>query len=357
MAVSAQYSVTIRVELDARQEPLGKLTAAIAEAGGQLQGVDLVPGAGAGGQTGARVHDRRPGPRALGEDPAGDRLDPRRPRPRLRRPHDADAPRRQDRHAQQVPAENPRRPLDGLHARRRPRLHGHPPRPRQGLRVHDQEEHGRGRLRRQRRARARQHRPRGGDAGDGGQVHAVQRVRRGRRLPDLPRHPGRRRDRQGGRADGADLRRHQPRGHLRPALLRDRGPAEGVARHPRLPRRPARHRGGDDGGAVQRAEDHRQADRGAAGAGGRPRRRRGSGDEDDARLRDHPDRRLRPQGRALDRARGLRVGRDERGQALVRGELEPGADPGPARRRDRGHGPLRRPLRPRDHPSPSRWAR
>ena len=50
MAVSAQYSVTIRVELDARQEPLGKLTASIAEAGGQLQGVDLVPGAGPEGK-------------------------------------------------------------------------------------------------------------------------------------------------------------------------------------------------------------------------------------------------------------------------------------------------------------------
>ena len=50
MAVSAQYSVAIRVELDARQEPLGKLTAAIAEAGGQLQGVDLVPGAGGEGK-------------------------------------------------------------------------------------------------------------------------------------------------------------------------------------------------------------------------------------------------------------------------------------------------------------------
>ena len=46
----AQYSVTIRVELDARKEPLGKLTAAIADAGGQLQGVDLVPGAGAEGK-------------------------------------------------------------------------------------------------------------------------------------------------------------------------------------------------------------------------------------------------------------------------------------------------------------------
>ena len=50
MPAQAQYSVTIRVELDARQEPLGKLTAAIAECGGQLQGVDLVPGAGAEGK-------------------------------------------------------------------------------------------------------------------------------------------------------------------------------------------------------------------------------------------------------------------------------------------------------------------
>jgi malate dehydrogenase (oxaloacetate-decarboxylating) len=49
-SVSPQFSVTVRVELDARQEPLGKLTAAIAESGGQLQGVDLVPGAGSEGK-------------------------------------------------------------------------------------------------------------------------------------------------------------------------------------------------------------------------------------------------------------------------------------------------------------------
>ena len=49
-SVSAQFSVTVRVELDARQEPLGKLTAGIAEAGGALQGVDLVPGAGTEGK-------------------------------------------------------------------------------------------------------------------------------------------------------------------------------------------------------------------------------------------------------------------------------------------------------------------
>ncbi|HSI79270.1 MAG TPA: NAD-dependent malic enzyme [Solirubrobacterales bacterium] len=46
----AQFSVTVRVELDARQEPLGKITGRIAECGGVLQGVDLVPGAGSEGR-------------------------------------------------------------------------------------------------------------------------------------------------------------------------------------------------------------------------------------------------------------------------------------------------------------------
>src|SRR5215216_863813 len=50
MAASAQYSVTVRVELDARQEPLGRITAQIAEAGGALQSVDLIPGAGPEGK-------------------------------------------------------------------------------------------------------------------------------------------------------------------------------------------------------------------------------------------------------------------------------------------------------------------
>ena len=43
------------------------------------------------------------------------------------------------------------------------------------------------------------------------------------------------------------LRRHQPGGHLRAPLLRNRGAAEGGAGHPRLPRRPARHRRGGAG--------------------------------------------------------------------------------------------------------------
>ena len=42
--------------------------------------------------------------------------------------------------------------------------------------------------------------------------------------------------------DRAGVRRHQPRGHLGAALLRDRAAPARVARHPGLPRRPARHR-------------------------------------------------------------------------------------------------------------------
>ena len=72
------------------------------------------------------------------------------------------------------------------------------------------------------------------------------------------------------------LRRHQPRGHLRAALLRDRAAAARVARHPRLPRRPARHGDRRARRAAQRAARRRQAAR------GRPRRhdrlrRRGNG--------------------------------------------------------------------------------
>ena len=49
------------------------------------------------------------------------------------------------------------------------------------------------------------------------------------------------------------LRRHQPRGHLGAAVLRDRAAAACRARHPRLPRRPARHRDRGPGGAPERA--------------------------------------------------------------------------------------------------------
>ena len=227
---------------------------------------------GGGGRSGRgrreRQHQRHRGgrgqPRALGQDPRGDRGDRRRRGGGHDRPHLPAARGRQDRTAQQALAEDARRSLDGVHAGGGARVHRDPRRPRQGGAVHDQAQHRGGRLRRHRGARPGRHRPGGGDAGDGGQGVPVQGVRGRRRLPDLPRHQGPRRDRAHGEADGPRLRGDQPRGHLRAALLRDRGAPPAGARHPRVPRRPARHRGGGDGRAAERREAHRPAPGGPA---------------------------------------------------------------------------------------------
>ena len=40
--VSPQFSVTVRVELDARQEPLGELTSKIAECGGAGRAAEVL---------------------------------------------------------------------------------------------------------------------------------------------------------------------------------------------------------------------------------------------------------------------------------------------------------------------------
>ena len=184
MAASAQY-VTVRVELDARKEPLGKLTAQIAEAGGALQSVDLIPGA---GPEGKRVREFT---------------------------IDANSPE----HWEQI--------LRSIGSTRGAKVLGFTD---QTFEMHKKgkiEQHNKYLLktrddlsmaytsgwrgsastsrrisreafdftikantvavfRRLRRARPGRHRPRGGDAGDGGQGDAVQGVRRGRRLPDLP---------------------------------------------------------------------------------------------------------------------------------------------------------------------------
>ena len=76
---------------------------------------------------------------------------------------------------------------------------------------------------------------------------------------------------------------HQPRGHLGAAVLRDRVPAAGRARHPGVPRRPARDRGGRAGGAAQRADVDRAADRRHPGRDRGAGRRRRGGDRHPAR--------------------------------------------------------------------------
>ena len=102
------------------------------------------------------------------------------------------------------------------------RLPGDPREPRERVGADHQAQHGRGRVGRHRGARARRHRPRRGDAGHGGQGAALQGVRGSRRVPAVPGHQGRRRDRPHRQGRRAGLRRHQPRGHLCAALLRDR---------------------------------------------------------------------------------------------------------------------------------------
>ena len=134
-----------------------------------------------------------------------------------------------------------------------------------GPRAHHQEEHGGHRHRRHRGARPGRHRPGRRAAGHGGQGAAVQELRRRRRLPDLhrrrwPRHAGGERVQaivETVQRIAPGVRRHQPRGHRRAAVLRGRGAAAGAARHPGLPRRPARHRGRRARRARERAEARR----------------------------------------------------------------------------------------------------
>ena len=122
--------------------------------------------------------------------------------------------------------------------------------------------------------------------------------------------------RRGGRAD---VRRHQPRGHLGAALLRDRGAPAGGARHPGLPRRPARHGDRRAGGAAQRAEGRRQDGssdvRGRVSGVGRGRHRVHG---DPARRRRRATHRVRP-----SRARSTRAATASTAQAPARGATNP----------------------------------
>ena len=123
-----------------------------------------------------------------------------------------------------------------------------------------------------------------------------------------------------GDRDRARLRRDQPRGHLRAALLRDRGAAARDPRHPGLPRRPARHGDRRLRRVRERPARRRQASGGREGRRHRRRRRRRRGDADPPARRRGDDRRLRPAGRRLQRPPGPR-----RRQGRVRGADQPRA--------------------------------
>ena len=273
--LSASFSATLRVRLPDAPGSFARVAQAIGDAGGLLGAIDLVR---------VEQHEKvrdvtvqaasaehleaivAGGPRGRG----------RRRRARLR-PHVPAPPRRQDRGRPEDAAQDARRPLDGLHAGRRADLPGDRRRPRRRVEPDDQEEHGRGRLRRHRGARARRHRPGGGDAGDGGQGDPVQGVRRRR---CVARSASRRRTstrssrsaRRSRRRSAASTSRTSPRR----AASRSSERLRDGTRHPRVPRRPARHGDRDARRARQRTPGRRQADRGREDRDDRRRCRRAS---------------------------------------------------------------------------------
>ncbi len=144
----------------------------------------------------------------------------------------------------------------------------------QGLRLHRQGQFRRRHHQRHRHPRPRQPRRAGGQAGDGRQGGAVQALRRHRfhRSRSVVRGP--RRDHQLRQAARQRLGRHQPRGHQGAGVLHHRAAAARAARHPGVPRRPARHRHHRGRRPAQRARSHRPQDRGHQARLQRRRRRR-----------------------------------------------------------------------------------
>ncbi len=154
---SAQFSLTLRVRIDHRPGMLGRVATAIGEAGGTIGDIELVDRDG--------LHTLRD----LTVD-AGDEAHERGIVEAVRAVDGAEVVDWSDRTlgmhvggklevALKHPLRTAGRPLDGLHARRRARLHGDRRGPGQGVPVHDQAQHGRRRDRRQRRARPGRHRP------------------------------------------------------------------------------------------------------------------------------------------------------------------------------------------------------
>ena len=90
-------------------------------------------------------------------------------------------------------------------------------------------------------------------ARDGGQGRPVQALRGHRRVRHRARDRRPRADHPDREAARADLRRHQPGRHPRAGVLRDRRAADRGDGHPRLPRRPARHRDHQRRGVPERA--------------------------------------------------------------------------------------------------------
>ena len=254
---NAQYSLTMRVEYEHLPGMLGKVASAIGEAGGVIGAVDLVS---AGDEMTIRdfnveTTDASDWPRLTAAVAAvsGARVIDTTDRTFLMHLggkieiHNKSALKTRDDLAMAYTPGVARVCL-AIHDDRE-----------KAFRLHDQAQHGRSRLRRHGGARPGQHRSRGRNAGDGGQGHALQGVRRRRRLPDL-------------RSNTKDtdeiiavVRAIAPAfGGINledisaPRCFEIEERLQGRARHPGVPRRPARHRHRRPGRAAERAEADRQ---------------------------------------------------------------------------------------------------
>ena len=257
-SVSAQYSIILRVEIDHRPGMLGRVATAIGDAGGSIGSVDLVGDRGR--PHAARHHDRDRGRGARGADRRGGRRGRRRARwstsPTARSRCTSAARSSSATSSRSAPATTsawPTRPASRASARA---IHN------------DRDKAFQYTIKRNTVA----------VVSDGSAVlglgdigpEAAMPVMEGKAVlfkefggvdafPICLTTQGPGRDRPDRHQHLARLRRHQPRGHQRAALLRDRGAPEGHARHPGLPRRPARHRGRHARRADERRQAHRQA--------------------------------------------------------------------------------------------------
>ena len=258
---SASYSILIRARLPSRPGAFGQVATAIGDAGAILGAIDLVSVEGHRGFATSRLRAPTRRTASAWSTRSASSTASRWSRPG---PHLPDASGRQDPGHREVPVKT-RDDLSMAYTPGVARICKRDPRGRRAAwSLTDQGQHDRRGHRRHRGAGPGRHRPRGARCRSwrarrccSRNSPASTRSRSAWTRPTSTRSSA-------SSARRAHVRRHQPGGHRRAALLRDRAPAARGARHPGVPRRPARHRDRRARGAAQRAARRRQARRGRA---------------------------------------------------------------------------------------------
>ena len=181
---------------------------------------------------------------------------------------------RQNRNHLKNPRQIKRGALTGLHPRRCRALQGDCKRQGSRLPVHDESKHRSRRVWRKCGARTWQYRPLRRNARHGGKGSSLQGIWRRECCAHLPWHTGYRGDYQSRHMACTRLRRHQPWGYQRAALLWDWRAPQGCSRYSSLSWWPARHRYRRSGRHHQRPQSCRQTKRSLQSRCQRRRKRR-----------------------------------------------------------------------------------